>query len=118
MMVIVFMLIFFFSSRKRHTRCALVTGVQTCALPIWPGKTDSSDTSAKQGTDMLAKLERLCVDCREVKLISDFKATRKSCTECVNREARASKRFLTPEHRAQMRANYRDYRIEIGRAHV
>src|SRR3546814_11327517 len=24
---------FFFSSRRRHTRCALVTGVQTCALP-------------------------------------------------------------------------------------
>src|SRR3546814_4938262 len=27
--------VFFFSSRRRHTRCALVTGVQTCALPIW-----------------------------------------------------------------------------------
>src|SRR3546814_2725521 len=27
---------FFFSSRSRHTRCALVTGVQTCALPILP----------------------------------------------------------------------------------
>src|SRR3546814_15387638 len=26
---------FFFSSRRRHTRCALVTGVQTCALPIF-----------------------------------------------------------------------------------
>src|SRR3546814_20698587 len=25
---------FLFSSRRRHTRCALVTGVQTCALPI------------------------------------------------------------------------------------
>src|SRR3546814_19551898 len=30
-----FVCIFFFSSRRRHTRCALVTGVQTCALPIW-----------------------------------------------------------------------------------
>src|SRR3546814_4659361 len=27
---------FLFSSRRRHTRCALVTGVQTCALPIFP----------------------------------------------------------------------------------
>src|SRR3546814_4933791 len=27
-------MVFFFSSRRRHTRCALVTGVQTCALPI------------------------------------------------------------------------------------
>src|SRR3546814_16269489 len=25
---------FFFSSRRRHTRCELVNGVQTCALPI------------------------------------------------------------------------------------
>src|SRR3546814_16521266 len=30
-----FILHFVFSSRRRHTRCALVTGVQTCALPIW-----------------------------------------------------------------------------------
>src|SRR3546814_9398491 len=29
-----FVVFFFFSSRRRHTRCALVTGVQTCALPI------------------------------------------------------------------------------------
>src|SRR3546814_2087965 len=28
------LMFFFFSSRRRHTRCALVTGVQTCALPI------------------------------------------------------------------------------------
>src|SRR3546814_4957284 len=31
-----FLFVFFFSSRRRHTRCALVTGVQTCALPIFP----------------------------------------------------------------------------------
>src|SRR3546814_1618229 len=30
-----FCFVFFFSSRRRHTRCALVTGVQTCALPIY-----------------------------------------------------------------------------------
>src|SRR3546814_5474404 len=42
-------LFFFFSSRRRHTRCALVTGVQTCALPIYrrtgiarPGYGDST----------------------------------------------------------------------------
>src|SRR3546814_7972398 len=29
---------FVFSSRRRHTRCALVTGVQTCALPISPAR--------------------------------------------------------------------------------
>src|SRR3546814_1207341 len=32
------MLIFFVASRRRHTRCALVTGVQTCALPIFNGR--------------------------------------------------------------------------------
>src|SRR3546814_5760791 len=31
-----YVFLFFFSSRRRHTRCALVTGVQTCALPISP----------------------------------------------------------------------------------
>src|SRR3546814_7472371 len=53
-----FVLFFFFSSRRRHTRCALVTGVQTCALPIFrsirqsarvsgqdiPGRRGGSDT--------------------------------------------------------------------------
>src|SRR3546814_7667456 len=35
---------FFFSSRRRHTRCALVTGVQTCALPIFTGRiVDTAD---------------------------------------------------------------------------
>src|SRR3546814_4789591 len=34
----------FFSIRRRHTRCALVTGVQTCALPIcWTGKSKPGD---------------------------------------------------------------------------
>src|SRR3546814_6416235 len=27
--------VFFITSRRRHTRCALVTGVQTCSLPIY-----------------------------------------------------------------------------------
>src|SRR3546814_3711150 len=36
MLSVISLLLFFFSSRRRHTRCALVTGVQTCALPIYP----------------------------------------------------------------------------------
>src|SRR3546814_5343850 len=36
MCLLYLMNMFFFSSRRRHTRCALVTGVQTCALPISP----------------------------------------------------------------------------------
>src|SRR3546814_3728746 len=34
--MVVVLCIIFFSSRRRHTRCAVVTGVQTCALPIFP----------------------------------------------------------------------------------
>src|SRR3546814_3287957 len=51
--------VFFFSSRRRHTRCALVTGVQTCALPIFVvGIRDPSEgvslASAKSGMLTLA----------------------------------------------------------------
>src|SRR3546814_2415787 len=35
MSLLICLFCFFFSSRRRHTRCALVTGVQTCALPIF-----------------------------------------------------------------------------------
>src|SRR3546814_9719710 len=41
---------FFFSSRRRHTRCALVTGVQTCALPISAGR-EARDYLAGRGLD-------------------------------------------------------------------
>src|SRR3546814_13493695 len=50
MMCIVF---FFFSSRRRHTRCALVTGVQTCALPIW---WDTGNGAAGPVIEKLVKL--------------------------------------------------------------
>src|SRR3546814_1242046 len=35
---LIFVVFVFLSSRRRHTRCALVTGVQTCALPIFHGR--------------------------------------------------------------------------------
>src|SRR3546814_5556591 len=45
--VMVWVYIFFFSSRRRHTRCALVTGVQTCALPIYRHSTAGVDRLAQ-----------------------------------------------------------------------
>src|SRR3546814_1407538 len=42
---------FFFSSRRRHTRCALVTGVQTCALPIAWGSALKVDEPQSVGAD-------------------------------------------------------------------
>src|SRR3546814_8400595 len=42
-------MLIFFPSRRRHTRCALVTGVQTCALPISvTGNTQNSGLSSIQ----------------------------------------------------------------------
>src|SRR3546814_3272399 len=50
---------FFFSSRRRHTRCALVTGVQTCALPIFIDITNNDLRAfARQ------PLARCCTDSR------------------------------------------------------
>src|SRR3546814_4461976 len=40
---------FFFSSRRRHTSCALVTGVQTCALPISPAATEGAGSFGTTG---------------------------------------------------------------------
>src|SRR3546814_11023843 len=50
-------MVFFFSSRRRHTRCALVTGVQTCALPIsYPGlrevKVNGNQTQEENAADL------------------------------------------------------------------
>src|SRR3546814_9653703 len=42
----------FFSSRRRHTRCALVTGDQTCALPIYDMK-DALNLKSKSGIHRL-----------------------------------------------------------------
>src|SRR3546814_9103675 len=49
---------FFFASRRRHTRCALVTGVQTCALPIYRtvdtfDENDAPLRTRKSDTDIL-----------------------------------------------------------------
>src|SRR3546814_5501524 len=44
------MLFFFFSSRRRHTRCALVTGVQTCALPISRWRARDCRTARRAGS--------------------------------------------------------------------
>src|SRR3546814_20687575 len=47
--------IFFFSSRRRHTRCALVTGVQTCALPIYLAHQEGRGTGALHGVPVAVK---------------------------------------------------------------
>src|SRR3546814_1072887 len=52
MCLCLFDVLFFFSSRRRHTRCALVTGVQTCALPICSVVVTDIDTSRLEGCNL------------------------------------------------------------------
>src|SRR3546814_6856365 len=47
---------FFFSSRRRHTRCALVTGVQTCALPIYVAQRQPHFDGIVEQGEMLLRL--------------------------------------------------------------
>src|SRR3546814_19800378 len=78
------MVFFFFSSRRRHTRCALVTGVQTCALPIWPAVAGDAgrglfDPQAKASIlpvplHMQARGAGLAVPARELRQIADRKS--------------------------------------------
>src|SRR3546814_4037819 len=44
-------MLFFFSSIRRHTSCALVTGVQTCALPIFLVRTHAGEEITRQPFD-------------------------------------------------------------------
>src|SRR3546814_8797063 len=60
-----FVVFFFFSSRRRHTRCALVTGVQTCALPISPelmeklARSEARKQKVRRMTEVVAHAEQL-----------------------------------------------------------
>src|SRR3546814_972471 len=52
--------LFFFSSRRRHTRCALVTGVQTCALPISSSTASSVKNKPSLSCTELPSSRKIC----------------------------------------------------------
>src|SRR3546814_7823789 len=89
---------FFFSSRRRHTRCALVTGVQTCALPILQPSAASVSCSAgtciSHGAAIVSKparstrsaaviRQRLCCSHSFMRAPDQVKIGRASCRERV-----------------------------------
>src|SRR3546814_6517232 len=51
---IVWFVLFILSSRRRHTRCALVAGVQTCALPIFRRQAELEEQAEKAATEVRA----------------------------------------------------------------
>src|SRR3546814_2889187 len=54
-----FSFFFFFSSRRRHTSCALVTGVQTCALPIYPDWHPILTAPPRHGSEHIGSLTQV-----------------------------------------------------------
>src|SRR3546814_17342000 len=80
---------FFFSSRRRHTICALVTGVQTCALPIslskllgraWVGVTQVTHI-LQSATSIDARRVRPGLTVRTRQRNADSEIGRASCRE-------------------------------------
>src|SRR3546814_7399351 len=67
MKIVILWCVFLFSSRRRHTRCALVTGVQTCALPIFDdlqfviGKNSTQEELLHTIDDLMTAGKRLVV---------------------------------------------------------
>src|SRR3546814_4418157 len=57
---------FFFSSRRRHTRCALVTGVQTCALPILASSSTPAVIFFHGGGFVMGDLDSHDIVCRQI----------------------------------------------------
>src|SRR3546814_4833413 len=85
--VIYVLFCFFFSSRRRHTRCALVTGVQTCALPICrPQGTHQKTRSDRQRGGFVIKVAYMCINpvYRHCEERSDRSEERRVGQECVS----------------------------------
>src|SRR3546814_2708323 len=54
--MLLILLVFVFSSRRRHTSCALVTGVQTCALPIYQRVSETIHLLSTRYRDLVRRL--------------------------------------------------------------
>src|SRR3546814_7725052 len=85
------LIVFFFSSRRRHTRCALVTGVQTCALPIWaPDKSlNKTDMPNKPDTSHATMTPREIVQELDRHIVGQQQAKRAVAIALRNRWRRA-----------------------------
>src|SRR3546814_7903104 len=117
--VVLSIFLFFFSSRRRHTRCALVTGVQTCALPISAVVWMVPDSFGLGTSDLAA-----------IATLAPSRAARSAIARPMPREAPVMKRVLPlrsgiggwgfgiGDSLLPSRRRRCESRIQIGRAHV
>src|SRR3546814_2097930 len=92
-------IIFFFASRRRHTRCALVTGVQTCALPIsWETSVTLQDRTLPQpklsGHHMIGG-SQFPSDCAELLAIKEKAAQLITSLDSRSEERRVGKECVS-----------------------
>src|SRR3546814_16769705 len=99
--------VFFFSSRRRHTRCALVAGVQTCALPI------SHTWEEKHNPYVRAPSGLRLVRYVLVAALEPVREGRLSNTQLVQKVAHAPAQLFDVKERGFLREGYW---AEIGRA--
>src|SRR3546814_3874739 len=118
--VVYLLYLFFFSSRRRHTRCALVTGVQTCALPILHQVTinhskallkeaDHHLTSEGQLEGMLERFSVAANGLCEPTVQSKLHSPIQKCVDAIER---------CIQWRSQMQPQAEIKRSKIGRAHI
>src|SRR3546814_20235669 len=87
-------MLFLFASRRRHTRCALVTGVQTCALPI-------SSTPSEPGNTEVARSMR--------ELAAKKALDENECRHGEDRRARSEERRVGKECVSTCRSRWSQY---------
>src|SRR3546814_3441834 len=76
-----FLSFFFFSSRRRHTRCELVTGVQTCALPIY----ENSPFQGEIGAPLRAGRIRSMTDDKDLHRSEERRVGKECVSTCRSR---------------------------------
>src|SRR3546814_2724945 len=105
------MVVFFFSSRRRQPICALVTGVQTCALPIL-GADDRADPACLRGPGDLCRRGFALAQSLLEALERDGETYLAAMAEAVRNGLRHA------EHLYRYSFNHMGFDAEIGRAHV
>src|SRR3546814_2013907 len=93
---------FFFSSRRRHTRCALVTGVQTCALPISLARTPAR-VAARSFEPRWARRAAIVLSAA-VPPIAEPSAELDSCRVCSPRFLAAATVSRSEEHTSELQS--------------